>query len=71
MALTLFLEVYLSMGVFVFPVTYLMFPRETKEAVKRACNASDDYQIILALILGAFIWPIPVVLYLIGYSRLK
>ena len=69
--MALLLEVYLSMGVIVFPVTYLMFPRDTKEAVKRACNANDDYQIILALILGAFIWPIPVVLYLVGYSRLK
>ena len=69
--MTLFLEVYLSMGVFVFPVTYVMLPRETKETVKNACNATSDAQIIVALTLGALIWPIPVVLYLVGYSRLK
>jgi hypothetical protein len=67
----LFWEVYLSMGFFIFPVTYIMLPRETKESVKQACNASSDSQLIIALILGAFIWPIPVIFYLVGYSELK
>jgi hypothetical protein len=71
MTFDLFLEVYFSMGVVIFPLTYLLFPRNTKEAVKKACNATSDYQIMLALILGVFIWPVPVVAYLVGKSVLK
>ena len=69
--MALFLEVYFSMGVVVFPLTYLLFPRDTKEAVKKACNATSDTQIMLALSLGVFIWPVPVALYLAGKSVLK
>ena len=67
MAYALFFQFYLAAGAFLIPITYLALPSAAKDMLREQCEVESDAELMLYLIVGAFIWPIPVILVLAGY----